>query len=384
MVMPLGMTILTRAAGPDRVGRVMAVLGVPMLIGPIGAPILGGWMIESLSWHWIFLINVPVGVLALISAAVVLPKDVPAASESFDFVGMLMLSPGLALLLFGVSSIPEEGTVTAPRVFVPALVGAALIAGFVRHAFRPEHPLIDLRLFRNKQLTIAVTTMSLFGVAFFGAMLLIPTYFLQVRGESTLHTGLLLAPQGLGAMVTMPIAGKFADRSGPGRVVLAGMVPIVLGMAVLTQIGADTSYGLLLGTLFVLGMGMGAAMMPTMSAALQTLTNHEIARGSTMMNIVQQIASSVGTAIMSVVLTEQVRTSPAAGAAIGARQDPSIAATLPPEVFAQGLDEAASGFATSFTVAFALTVVTVVAAYFLPRRAAASTDNESRPPVIVH
>src|SRR5689334_14967525 len=106
MLMPLGMTILTRAAGPERIGRVMAVLGIPMLLGPIFGPILGGWLIGIASWHWIFLINLPIGIAALIYAAIVLPKDNVSPSESFDFVGMLLLSPGLALFLYGISSIP--------------------------------------------------------------------------------------------------------------------------------------------------------------------------------------------------------------------------------------------------------------------------------------
>ena len=109
MLMPLGMTIMTRAAGPQRMGRLMAILGVPMLLGPILGPILGGWLIEDASWHWIFLINVPIGVVALVYALRVLPKDAPEPSESFDFLGMLLMSPGLALFLFGVSLDPRRG-----------------------------------------------------------------------------------------------------------------------------------------------------------------------------------------------------------------------------------------------------------------------------------
>ncbi len=105
MLMPLGMTIMTRAAGPERVGRVMAVLGIPMLLGPIAGPIVGGWLIDAASWHWIFLINLPIGIIALAAAFKLLPKDEPSPSQSFDFVGMLLLSPGLALFLYGVSSI---------------------------------------------------------------------------------------------------------------------------------------------------------------------------------------------------------------------------------------------------------------------------------------
>ena len=171
MLMPLGMTIMTRAAGPERIGRVMAVLGMPMLLGPIVGPILGGWLIDVASWHWIFLINVPIGAVALVYAAMVLPSDSVPPSETFDFVGMLLLSPGLALFLFGVSSIPAAGTFWPPRSG-PDRVGPSWSAVRLARVPAPEHPLLDLRLFRNPRLTVAVVAMSLFAIAFFGAGLL--------------------------------------------------------------------------------------------------------------------------------------------------------------------------------------------------------------------
>src|SRR6476661_1913093 len=119
MLMPLGMTIMTRAAGPHRMGRLMAILGVPMLLGPILGPILGGWLIQVASWHWIFLINAPIGVIAILYAWRALPRDTPEPSESFDFLGMALMSPGLALFLYRVSSIPGEGTFNAPQVSIP-------------------------------------------------------------------------------------------------------------------------------------------------------------------------------------------------------------------------------------------------------------------------
>ncbi|AYJ51820.1 DHA2 family efflux MFS transporter permease subunit [Rhodococcus sp. P1Y] len=367
MLMPLGMTIMTRAAGPERIGRVMAVLGVPMLLGPISGPILGGWLIEAASWHWIFLINVPIGAIALIAAIVIFPKDDPTPSESFDFLGMLMLSPGLALFLFGVSSIPETGTVFSTRVLASAILGLVLIVLFVFHALRTEHPLIDLRLFANRALTIAVLTTVLFMVAFMGAGLLFPSYFLQIRGETTLAAGLLLAPQGIGAMLTMPIAGALADKIGPGKIVLAGMVFITAGMAVFTQVGAETSYVVLLGALFVMGMGLGSTMMPIMTAALQTLTDHNVARGSTLMNIVQQTAGSIGTAVMSVVLTNQMK---------------NVAQASSPT---EALDISASAFGTTFMVALVLIVLTFVPAYFLPRKKIAPSEGvDASKPILLH
>ena len=343
MLMPVGMTIMTRAAGPHRMGRLMAILGVPMLLGPILGPIIGGWLIDAASWHWIFLINVPLGMAAIAYAVWALPSDAPEPSESFDFLGMLLMSPGLALFLFGVSSIPEKGTFSAPRVWVSMLIGVVLILAFVWHSFRPAHPLLDLRLFADRNLTVSVITMFIFAGAFFGGLLLVPTYFQQVRGEDALHAGLLVAPQGIGAMLTMPIAGALSDRVPIGRITPVALLVILLGMFGLTQVTADTSYVFLMGTLFVMGLGMGGTMMPLFTAALRTLRQHQVARGSTLLNISQQIASSVGVAVLSVVLTNQLK---------GVRTPAG----------------SAEAFSVSFWVAFVLVALALVPAYFLPRR----------------
>ena len=378
MLMPLGMTILTRAAGPQRVGRVMAVLGIPMLLGPIFGPILGGWLIDIASWHWIFLINLPIGLGALVYASVVLPKDSVEPSETFDWLGMLLLSPGLAAFLYGVSSIPEAGTVWDRGVLLPALAGIALIVAFVPWALsaRNLHPLVELRLFSNRAMTIAVVAMALFAIAFFGASLLFPLYFQQVRGEDALGAGLLLAPQGVGAMLTMPVAGFMADKRGPGKVVLVGITTVTVGMALFTRIDAGTSYAYMLGALFVMGLGMGATMMPIMSAALATLTDANIARGSTLMNITQQVAASIGTALFSVILTNQIKGSDAAGAYLGVKAQLSQATgDKAAELRAQldalagaALPALADSFATVFVVGTILVGCCLVPVFFLPRK----------------
>jgi len=357
MLMPLGMTILTRAAGPERVGRVMAVLGIPMLLGPIFGPILGGWLIDHASWHWIFLINLPIGAIALVYAALVLPKDNVEPSETFDWVGVLLLSPGLATFLYGVSSIPETGTVWAAKVLVPAAIGLVLLAAFVPWALRPSniHPLIDLRLFQNRGLSVAVIAMSLFAMAFFGASLLFPLYFQQVRGETAFDAGLLLAPQGIGAMITMPIAGMLADRIGPGKIVITGIAVITVGMGMFTQLTADTSYAYIITALAIMGLGMGASMMPIMASALATLREHTVARGSTLMNIVQQVAASIGTALFSVLLTNGIK---------------DITATTPAGI----KDEMGDAFASVFLVAAVLVAVCLVPAFLLPRKKVKAAD----------
>ncbi|MGB3697495.1 MAG: DHA2 family efflux MFS transporter permease subunit [Gordonia sp. (in: high G+C Gram-positive bacteria)] len=397
LLMPIGMMIMTRAAGPERVGSVMAVLGIPMLLGPIMGPILGGWLIEIASWHWVFLINIPIGVIALVYAFVALPSGDEEEAKKIDIPGLLMLSPGLALFLFGVSSSAEEQTFNAPRVYLPMIIGAVLIAGFIRHALRSSNPLLDLRLFRNSTLRISVITMSLFAIAFFGASLLYPQYFIVVRGESTLAAGLLLAPQGIGAMLTMPIAGKMTDKIGPGKFVLGGLVLIAVGVSAFITLGTDTSYWFLCGALFVQGLGMGMTMMPIMSASLATLRGKEIADGSTLMNAIQQTSSSIGTAIITVIFTTMLL--PLSRAVMQAGGDPTktgeamvangVNVQDPAAVASAGqsvISDIASTYGDTFIIATALVALTLIPAFFLPRKkmVVAAEEDETSVPVAMH
>jgi MFS family permease len=261
------------------------------------------------------------------------------------------------------------------------LAGASLVIGFVLHSFRPRHPLLDLRLFRNRNLTVASVSLFVFIIAFMGAGLLFPSYFLQVRGESTLHAGLLMAPQGIGAMVTMPIAGTLADKIPVGRTVPFAMALIAAGFFTFTQVGTDTSYVLLCGSLFVMGLGMGGTMMPIMTSALRTLRSQEVARGSTLVNILQQIGGSIGSATMSVILTSQLNqsapipglTNPRtgepiteAGAAIASQHGAQL--PVPPAIIQRGLEFVADSFATTFWVGFVLVLATFIPIAFLPRK----------------
>ncbi|HMM93524.1 DHA2 family efflux MFS transporter permease subunit [Phycicoccus sp.] len=395
MLMPLGMTIMTRAAGPKRMGRLMAVLGIPMLLGPIFGPILGGWLIDHYSWHWIFLINLPIGIVALGYAWFALAADRPHPSETLDWRGVLMMSPGLALFLYGVSSIPGEGGIGHTKVLLPGLVGLALIVAFVAYSFRPAHPLLDFRLFRNRNLTVAIITMFIFAASFFGGLLLIPQFLQQVQGETPLSAGWLMAPQGLGAMLTMPVAGALVDRFPVGRIVPFGLLLITGGMFALTQIEADSSHwGYLIPILFVMGLGMGGTMMPIMTSALKTLTHHEVARGTTLLNITQQIASSVGVATFSVILTNAFKDRPLVGQAgqyfeavqtKGPEAAQGLVAQLPlvgqflsqagsdPQAAVAALgakvaDLAAGAYAHTFWFAAGFVTLTLVSAAFLPRK----------------
>jgi EmrB/QacA subfamily drug resistance transporter len=376
MVMPAGMTILSQTAGPSRVGRVMSVVGVPMLMGPVIGPVLGGWLVDDVSWRWIFYVNVPIGVIALLASTRLLPRDVSAPHERLDWRGLLLLSPGLTAFVYGLAKTAGSGGLTSADALIPMLAGLVFIAGFIAYTLRSEWPLIDLRLWRNVVMRASSAATFLLPAAMFGAMLMLPLYYQVVRGQSALHAGLLLAPQGLGAALMMPFAGRAVDRNGAGRIVMVGLTLLGVGFIGFTQLGATTSFWLLGGLQFVIGLGMGAAMMPSMSAAYQTLLHNQVARATTALNIIMRVGGAVGTALLSVVLTHQL-----AAQLPNASGDSGLAAaqSVPPGARDQVAPMIASAFGHTFWWAVGLVALAAIPALFLPRQKPALPEPVATP-----
>ena len=380
MIMPAGMTILSHAAGRDRMGRVMGIVGVPMLLAPIVGPILGGWFVDDISWRWIFFVNVPIGAVALVAAVRILERDEPKPHHALDWPGLLMLSPGLAAFTYGLAETAASGGLRSADALVGVVAGLLLVAAFVWHARRREGALIDVRLFARRSVGSAALTMLLFCVAFFGSALLVPLYFQLVRGESALSAGVLLAAQGVGAMISMPIAARLTDRIGPGRIVWVGLSLVALGLLGLTLIQSDTSLWQVEGTLFLLGLGMGATMMPTMSASLATLQRHEIARVTSGMNALQRVGGSMGTALLAVVLSHQLtRIAPGAAAGAGLEAMRGMA----PAVRAAVLPALGRAFGHTFAWSLGVIVLGLAAAAFLPWKKETQSQAQEAAAVLV-
>jgi EmrB/QacA subfamily drug resistance transporter len=197
MLMPVGFTLIAQSAGPRRVGRAVGVIGVPLLLGPIFGPIIGGLIVDSASWRWIFVVNVPIAVAAILLAARVLRPDAGRVDAGkLDWLGAGLLCPGLAGIVFGLSETEARGGISHPIALGPILAGLALVTLFIWHSLRVERPLIDLRLFRSPGFSAAASTTFFLGAALFGTLLILPLYYQVDRGESALNAGLLLAPPG--------------------------------------------------------------------------------------------------------------------------------------------------------------------------------------------
>ena len=363
LLMPVGQTILARAAGPQRIGRVMSVVGVPMLLGPVFGPVIGGAIVDQISWRWIFFVNLPIGLLAIFLAWRLLPKAAPRFGERLDVRGLALLSPGLAIFVYGMSEAGASGGFGAGRALAGIAIGLALVALFVWHAWlRGRAALIDVSLFARRAFAAAAGTNLLVGIALFGALILLPLYYQLVRGESPLATGLLLMPQGLGAALAMPVAGRMTDEIGARLVIPFGIVLALVGTLAFTQVGANSSYAFLVGSLFVIGLGLGTTIVPSMAVAYQAVPREAVAQATSTINVIQRIAGSVGTALLAVVLQRSIATSlPGHVGGIGAL------ASLSQKGRAQVAPALADAFGTAFWVAFGLVIAALIPALFLPR-----------------
>jgi EmrB/QacA subfamily drug resistance transporter len=369
MIMPVGQSIMARAAGPQRMGRVMGIIGVPQLLGPILGPVLGGVIVSNTSWRWIFFVNVPIGLVALWLSKSFLAKSERDNEHRFDLLGFLLLSPGLALIVYGLSRVGTEGGFHGPSVWDSLIAGVVLIALFVLRSTKALEPLIDMHLFRDRTFSVASIGIFLTGATLYGTMFLLPLYYQIDRGDAAWKAGLMMAPQGIGAAMVMRYAGSLSDRRGPRYVATFGIALLALGTFFYTGVSATSSYVLLALALFVRGIGLGFGMMPVFAASYRNLTHAEVPKATSATNIIRQIGGSLGVALFAVVLQTQIaQRFAASGSALPAGLVHPTVSDL------QGIAQA---FAHSFWWSFGTCVIAIIPVLFLPNTGIAHSSEQA-------
>ena len=348
MLVPTGLTILVRAVGRDNLPKVMSVIGVPMVLAPVFGPTLGGFLLQSVGWHAIFMINVPIGIVTTVVALRLLPRDRPEPQSAgpLDWLGLILAGAGTVGITFGLSESATAGSFTATSVVVPVLAGAALVAVFVVRSLRIDRPLLDIRLYRIRAYSAASVVTFCLGAALFGAMILLPLYFQIARGQDAIHTGLLLIPQGIGAGIGMNRSAQATRWLGAGLTSLWGGVVMLLATIPFLFIGSSTSYVLIGLAMIVRGVGVGFSFMPAMTAAFSALSHEQVDDGSPQLNVIQRVGGSLGTAVVAVVLQNKLSH---LGTATGRRVGAHV-----------GDSAVAAAFAQTYWWVIALTVVSLI------------------------
>ena len=302
MIMPLAMLIMAQVSGPERVGRVMPIVSMPAMLAPILGPVVGGLILQHLHWSWIFLVNVPIGVIAFIAGWRIIPHTESGPAGKLDVLGLVLLPAGSAATVYGLSELGSGAALGSAEVLVPIVIGVVLSLVFCWHALRVERPLLDVRLYGNRVFAAASSTTFWLGAALFGAMILVPLYYQEVRHESVLVTGLLVGPQGLGMLLVMPVTGRLTERLGGGRLALTGVTVLCLSTIPLCFIGTTTSILGISIVLLIRGVGIGLAFVPAMSVAFASMRPDQLSDATPQLNVVQRLGGAIGTAVLAVVL----------------------------------------------------------------------------------
>ncbi|HUC59938.1 MAG TPA: MDR family MFS transporter [Streptosporangiaceae bacterium] len=354
MLLPLATTILASAAGRERLARVVPYIAIPSQLGPALGPVIGGAILSNASWRWIFYVNIPIVIAALFAARRTVPETVAHPGRRLDVRGLALLSPALALLVYGFSQAGESGGFGHAQVIAPLVAGLALLGGYCAHALRSRiDPPLNIRLLRARGYATSSAMMFASGVTLFGALFLLPLYYQQARGASALEAGLLLAPQGVGVAIGSLAAGRLVDKlkTGVRAPALGGMVLLALTTIPFAFAGAHASEVLLSLAVCLRGVGLGLALIPVTTASYIGLPHSAIPSVTTGVRIFQQVGGALGTAVLAVILQHAISAAPGGSAAGG-----SAAGVL------------AHAFDTTFAWVLGLTVLSFVPALLLPGR----------------
>ena len=302
LIQPLGMSLLLREFRPEDRGTALGFFGIPIMLAPAVGPILGGYLVEYVDWRFIFYINVPIGIFAVIAASRILHDAPLRLGQKLDTWGIGLVSVGSAALLLGVDNGPTDGWGSS-WVMAELVVGIVCLVAFVVVELQSEHPLLELRLFRRRNFSTAIFVTLIVQIGLFGGMFLVPVFVENLQGLGAMQTGLLWLPQSLAVAMIMPLSGRIFDRFGPVVVLVPGLSILVIAMYLLSFLSLSTTQMQIVGMLLLRGIGMGFAMMPATTAAMNATPRELIPRASALASALQRIAGSFGAAIMATMLT---------------------------------------------------------------------------------
>ncbi|NLD78000.1 MAG: multidrug efflux MFS transporter [Acidimicrobiales bacterium] len=308
-LMPVGMAMVLDLFPKERHGRTVAIWGMATMVAPAVGPTVGGWLVTSVSWHWMFLINLPVGLLTLAAALRFLPTVGHRSRASLDTTGLLLGSGGLSIAILGLSQANSWGWASPATIGCIGL-GLLALAAFVRHELSTPAPMIELRMFENRSFRTAMAVMLFLYIAQYGRLVYLPLQLEGLRGETALAVGLLFMPAGVCTAVAMSIGGRLVDARGPRLPVMVGCAVMFVSMTGFSLLTLTTPMLLIAVLMSIQGVGFGMVMAPAMVAGLSDLPPHLIGQGSAVRSLLGQCAGALSVAFLGAVVSGAAGGSP--------------------------------------------------------------------------
>jgi EmrB/QacA subfamily drug resistance transporter len=359
MLIPVTMAMIYELFAPEERGRALGIWGVAVMAAPALGPVLAGTIVSSIGWRWLFIVNVPIGLVAIPLSLRLLRSTGFREARPLDRVGLVSAAIGLVLLLVGFEQGASHGFSSASTLLLLA-AGVLVLAGFAVHALRRPGPILDLRILGIPVFAIGLGTLTLLTVAQYTRLVYVPLELGTTRPISALTIGFVMLPSALGVAITMPIGGRLTDRIG-------ARLPVTLGTAILAGsfwflggLTPDTPLEQIALILFVGGIGTGLATMPPNIIAINAVPTTKVAQATALSSVVRQIAAAIGTAVLAAVFAS-IRP---AGASLSS---------------AANVGASVDAYDTIFRIGFGVLLVTLVVAQLLPaRRGALELQAERR------
>ncbi len=339
---PVGMAMIYELFPPDQRGTALGIWGVAAMAAPAFGPVLGGYLVTNVSWHWLFLINVPIGVVAIAAALRLLRDTGYREDRPFDGTGLGLISVGLVIWLYTFARASDWGWGSALTIGL-LLAGAVFLISFVLWERRSSHPVIDLGMFKVPIFDLTLVVIGATVVVQFGILVFLPLQLETIRGLTAFKVGTMLVPMAVAGAITFPLGGRLTDRIGPRLPVVTGAILLSVSAFILSRLGVDSPTSTIEIAVICQGLGFGLAMMPNSVTGLNALPNRFVAQATAVRQLNVRVMASFGVAVLATVLAMQTGQSPSAEAAQGA-------------------------YNTVFLIAAVCAAVGAVLAFFLPGR----------------
>ena len=308
MIPLLFTTVLTLVPEASR-GRVMGNISIVISVAPAIGPTISGLILSVLDWRWMFILVLPIAVIALVLGALRIQNVTEPRKTPLDFVSIVLSAIGFGGLVYGLSNLGEvEGGITTPAGWAPLAIGALGLALFIGRQLqlqRKDRALLDLRTFKSAGFSLSIGMIMISMIALFGTIILLPIYTQRVLGLDALTTGLLLLPGGLVMGFLAPFVGRFYDRFGPTVLVVPGSIVVSGALWFMTMLGADSTIWMVLAAHVVLSIGLALLFTPLFTSGLAALSPRFYSHGSATVSTVQQLAGAVGIALFITVMTSR-------------------------------------------------------------------------------
>jgi len=305
-LVPLSQSVLLDINPKERHGQAMALWGAGIMVGPIIGPTLGGWLTEVLDWRWVFYINLPVGILAFAGILIFMP-EIAKRARRFDFFGFTMLAVALGSLQMILDRGQQLDWFSSVEIWIESGLLAATLWIFVIHTATTHEGFIDPGIFKNRNFVTGLIFIFIIGIILLASMALLPPMLQKLMGNSTISTGLVLAPRGIGTMVSMIVVGRLIRKIDPRLLIFAGLLLMVWSLWAMTGFTLAMGHGPVIESGLIQGLGLGLVFVPLSTISFATLEARFRTDAASLFSLVRNLGSSIGVSVVFTMLARNTQ-----------------------------------------------------------------------------